>query len=181
MGPVLYGLCNNQVTGLFIWITGMCAFPNLIEPTDVSLQKTGLVLEREFKAPVDKPYLLYINFIFSSDEDRLKDQLVGDGRQSPYCDGNVEYDTIPPGNRAGLGLPLSFRVVVRRQPGGETVADQTFHTLCETSFGSRDKGRDIGRIPLTIGSYRIQVHNLQAQSAFKDLQSQISFVSGGRK
>ena len=58
MGPIAYNLCHKEVIGVAMWITGLCSFPPLITPTDVSLQEPGVVLRKDFNAPLDKSYLL---------------------------------------------------------------------------------------------------------------------------
>jgi hypothetical protein len=79
MGPITYSLCHKEVIGLAMWITGLCAFPPLIPATEILIRDSGLVLSREFNAPVDTSYLLSLRFVFPSTETRIKDKLVGVG------------------------------------------------------------------------------------------------------
>lgn len=181
MGPLAYSLCQKEIIGAAMWITGMCAFPPLVAPTPVSLEAPGTILQTEFKAPIDKSYLVALHFTFPSAEARLKDNLVGDGRSSKFCDANIPYDSIPPSERQGLGIPIPMKVIVRRQPEGTLVSEDVFNSLCKTSHSAKDKGRNVGRIQLREGRYRIEVHNLQAQPAFRDIGVEIMLVSGGGK
>jgi hypothetical protein len=181
MGPITYSLCNKDVIGLAMWITGFCAFPPLIPATEISLRDRGLILSKEFHAPVDKSYLLNLRFVFPSTEARIKDRLVGDGRASHYCNGDIHYDTIPEHERPGLGLPIPFRVVVRSEPDGASVVERTFHSLCHVAHAKNDKHRNVGRLDLNRGSYRIEVTNLQPQLAFGDITIEMSLVSGDAK
>jgi len=181
MGPVAYSLCHKEVIGVAMWITGLCSFPPLIAPTEIALQEPGVVLRKDFNAPVDKSYLLGLRFVFPSSDARLKDELVGDGRHGKYCRGDIEYESIPLNERKGLGLPIPLKVVVRKQPEGTLVMEQTFQSLCKTFHATNDKGRSVGRINLKEGAYRIEVSNQLAQPAFKDLKVEISLVSGDAK
>ena len=131
MGPITYSLCKTQYIGIVMFISGMCAFPNLIEPTEISLQEPGIVLSKDFNAPVDENYLLTLNFIFPSVEERIKDSLVGDGTQSRYCNVETSYENIPLNERKGLGLPIPLKVIVRKQPEGTLIMEHTFPTLCK--------------------------------------------------
>jgi hypothetical protein len=106
---------------------------------------------------------------------------VGDGHTSSFCTSNNEYDAIPQRERSGLGLPIPFKVIVRTEPGGTPVVEQTFHSLCTMSHMTNDKGRNIGRLYLNEGNYRIEVYNLQPQPAFGDIKVQMSLVSGDAK
>lgn len=181
MGPIAYSLCQKEMLGVAMWITGLCSFPPLVPEIPVSLQTPGLVLEREFKAPVEKSYMLGMRFFFPSTEARLEDKLVGEGGDGQYCRGEIPYERIPIDKRTGLGLPIPFKVVVREKASGALVAEHTFESLCNTSHATNDKGRDVGRITLKEGSYRIEVHNLKAQPAFKDIKVVMGLYPGRGK
>ena len=175
MGPIAYSLCQKPVIGLAVWITGLCAFWPPIPDTEISIQDTGLALNKEFSAPVTKSYMLTLRFVFPSTKVRLKDELVGDGHTSDFCTSSIEYDAIPQRERSGLGLPIPFKVIVRTHPAGTPVVEQTFHSLCTMGHNLRDgKYRDVGRFDLKEGAYRIEVYNLQPQPAFRDIKVQMS-------
>jgi hypothetical protein len=178
MGPVTYSLCHKEIIGLAMWITGFCAFPPLIPATEVSLRDPGLILSKDFNAPVDTSYLLNLRFVFPSTEIRIKDRLVGDRYASQYCDGDIPYDAIPDHERPGLGFPIPFKVTVRTEPEGIPVIERTFHSLCHVAHAKNDKYRNVGRFDLNQGGYRIEVTNLQPQLAFDDITIEMSLVSG---
>src|SRR5947199_8250259 len=138
-----------------MWIAGLCAFPPLIPATEISIREAGLVLSTKFTAPVKKSYLLSLRFVFSSTETRIKDNLVGEHYSSDYCTGNIQYDAIPQQERSGLGLPISFKVVVRTESEGAPVVEQTFNSLCYVAHATNDKYRDVGRFRLDEGGYRL--------------------------
>lgn len=181
MGPITYSLCHKEVIGVAMWITGLCSFPPLIPKTEVSIREPGLVLSKEFNVPVDKSYLLDLKFIFPSTEARLQDEIVGDGRSSNYCSGEVEYGVIPENERIGLGRPIPFKVIVRKLDDSAQVIEKTFHSLCKTSHMTNDKGRDVGRLNLKEGGYKIEVYNLLPQTAFGNIKVQMGLVSGEPK
>jgi hypothetical protein len=158
-----------------MWITGLCAFWPPIPDTEISIRDTGLVLDKDFSAPVSKSYLFTLRFVFPSTEARLRDELVGDGHTSGVCTSNIDYDTIPERERPGLGLPIPFKVVVRAEPGGTSVAEQTYHSLCKMGHMTNDKFRDIGRLYLNEGTYRVEVYNLQPQPAFDGISVRSAF------
>ena len=58
-----------------MWITGLCAFWPPIPDTEISIQDTGLALNKEFSAPVTKSYLLTLNFFNS--ESNLATSPIG--------------------------------------------------------------------------------------------------------
>lgn len=181
MGPTTYSLCNKEFIGLAMWITGLCAFPPLVPPTEISLQQSGVVLSKEFNAPVDKSYLLQLRFVFPSTEVRLKDRLVGDRYSDDHCNSDIAYHAIPEPQRPGLGLPIPFKVTVRSEPEGAAVLERTFNSLCHAAHARNEKYRDVGRIDLRRGAYRIEVHNLHPQPAFGDITVEMSLVSGDVK
>jgi hypothetical protein len=164
-----------------MWITGLCAFWPPIPDTEISIQDAGLVLDKEFNAPVAKSYLLALRFVFLSRQAYDKDELVGDGHTSTFCTSNIDYSDIPHRERPGLGLPIPFKVIVRTEPAGTPVVEQVFHSLCKMSLMTNSKGRDVGRFYINEGNYRIEVYNLQPQPAFGDIKVQMSLVSGGAK
>lgn len=181
MNSITYALCSKQIIGPAMWIVGLCSFPPPVPPTEVSLQERGLVLQRDFEAPVSKAYGLDLRFIFPSVDARLKDELVGDGRLSRYCDGSIPYSSIPQADRQGLGRPIPLKVVVRKQAGGALVVEQVFDSLCMAAHGTNDKSRALGPLVLKEGAYRLEVHNLIAQPTFKDVTVELSLVPGGAK
>lgn len=181
MGPLTYSLCHKPVIGLAMWICGLCHFPPPIPQTPVSLQQPGPILRVSFEAPVDKSYLLAFQFVFPSVEARLRDELVGDGRQTPYCSGEMPWRDIPEQARAGLGRSIPLRVVVRRQDNDAVVAEKVFHSLCSTSHATNDKGRSIGRLQLQHGGYHIEVFNMEAQPEFSSIRIALHLVSGDAK
>lgn len=181
MGPITYSLCHKEYIGLAMWITGFCAFPPLVPPTEISLKDSGVVLAREFNAPVDKSYLLQLRFVFPSTEIRIKDRLVGDRYIGNHCDSDIAYEAIPEQARRGLGLPIPFKVTVRAEPGGAPVLERTFNTLCHVGHAKNDKYRNVGRFDLSRGTYRIEVHNMEPQPAFTDITIEMSLVSGEAK
>lgn len=181
MGPITYSLCHKPVIGLAMWITGLCTFWPPIPDTEISIRDSGLVLNKEFSAPVAKSYLFTLRFVFPSTEARLKDKLVGQRYVGGYCTGGTEYEDVPLPDRSGLGLPIPLKVIVRTEPGGIPVAEQTFHSLCTTGHMTTDKIRDIGRLHLNEGTYRVEVYNLQPQPAFDGIAIRIRLGSGDAK
>ena len=179
MGPITYGLCNSAV-GAVIWITGLCSFPPLIEPTEVHLKNPGLLLNQEFKVPVEKSYLLTLHFTFPSTEARLTDEVVG-SRFDHNCGGETEYSKIPEQERLGLGRPLPLRILVKNSSNGSLVFEKTFHSLCSSGHATDDKWINVGRIPLKEGTFRIEVQNVAPNPAFDGLKVTMALVSGNAK
>ena len=75
LGPIAYSLCQKPVIGHAMWITGLCAFWPPIPDTEISIQDTGLALNKEFSAPVTKSYLLTLRFVFRQRKFVLKMSL----------------------------------------------------------------------------------------------------------
>jgi hypothetical protein len=119
--------------------------------------------------------------VFSSTEARLRDEMVGDGQTSSFCTSNIDHDAIPKRERSGLGLPIPFKVVVRTEPGGTPVVEETFHSLCTMGHMTNYKIRNMSRLYLNEGNHRIEVYNLEPQPAFAGVKVQMSLVSGDAK
>ena len=164
-----------------MWLAGQCAFPPLIPEKPIVVARQGLVLEQRFQAPVDKRYLLELQFAFPSTEARIADTLVGSWGRDPYCDSSIEESAIPPAARKALGEVVSLRVVVRTRPGGPVVTDKTFHSRCNNSMMSNVKGREVGWLTLTRGEYFVQVYNQSAQPAFTGVRTSLALVAGSGK
>ena len=177
MGPITYSLCHTQYIGLAMWLSGLCYFPPLVEPTEISLHKTGSVLREDFDAPVEKLYLLKLKFKFPSTEARLSDTLVGGGYYGKYCNGAVPYEKIPADKLQSVGLPVPFKVQVRNQSDGGLVVDQVFQSLCKFAHSGNTKSREMGWVSLKEGSYQIEIFNQSSQPAFEDIKIEFSLVS----
>ena len=75
----------------------------------------------------------------------------------------LRYEDIPDIERRVLGLPIPFRVVVRKESDQSVVLDQTFESLCTTGWSKRTKYRDIAWLRLPSGYYMAEVTNLHEQ------------------
>jgi len=181
MGPLTYSLCQKPIIGPIMWILTLCAFPPLFSGEPINLNKAGATVIRSFTVPVEKSYPLAVTFEFPSVESRLNDQIVGD-RFSENCQGIIRYDEIPEIKRHGLGLPIPFKVIVRKAADRSIVIDQTFESLCETSSnGTNAKTRTIGWLALPTGNYIVEVTNLQVQPNLTDVNTTISLYGGHGK
>lgn len=180
MSPLTYSLCHTPVIGALMWISFLCTFPPLIEDTEISLEKSGLVLNQSFEAPVAKTYTLYLNFVFPSIEARLHDEIVGD-RYSADCVELKRYDDIPEKRRIGLGRPIPLRVVIRKSEDKTVILEQTFQSWCSAVHVGNMKGRIVGSLSLGRGAYTIEVFNEQPQTDLNETKTHIALVSGGHK
>jgi Domain of unknown function (DUF5625) len=178
MGLIRFTLCKTKGIGLIMWLTFLCHFPPLIEPTEVSLKNTGLILNKEFEVPVETAYVLYFRFAYPSSKEREMDKVLGD-RFSRYCFGETEYTSIPENQREGHGLPVPLKVLIYKKSDNTLILEKIFHSLCVSSHGNYERSRQIGKIKLKYGDYRIEVFNLFPQHAFKDINASIFLVSSG--
>jgi hypothetical protein len=163
-----------------MWAAFLCTFPPLIDDTEISLERSGLVLNQSFEAPVGKSYSLYLNFVFPSVEARLHDVIVGD-RYRPECIELKRYDDIPEKIRIGLGRPIPLRVVVRKSEDKSVILEQTFQSWCSAWHAGSTKGRIVGFVSLEHGAYTIEVFNEQVQTGLSEIKTYIGLVSGGHK
>ena|SRR5690349_23320557 len=180
MGPITYSLCHKPVIGAVLWMSFLCTFPPLIEDTEISLERPGLILDQLFEAPVAKTYSLYLNFVFPSVDARMKDEIVGD-RYSSDCIEAKRYEDIPEKRRIGLGRPIPLRVVVRMSESKTVILDVTFQSLCSAGHAGSRKGRIAGFVSLDTGAYTIEVFNEQAQTGLNEIKTYIALVSGGHE
>lgn len=164
-----------------MWVTSLCAFPPLFSEEPIELTTAGATALRTFSVPVEKSYPLAVTFEFPSVKARLNDPVVGD-RHTENCQGKIPYQEIPEINRKGLGLPIPFKVIVRKASDHSVVLDQSFESLCITSHnGTNAKTRTIGWLTLPIGNYIAEVTNLQGQSALAGVRTTISLYGGQGK
>jgi hypothetical protein len=94
MDPVRFTLCKTKGIGLIMWITFLCRFPPLIEPIEVSLENAGLILNKEFEAPVETAYVFYFQFVLPSEKSGKINKIIGE-RYDYFCNGETEYKNIP--------------------------------------------------------------------------------------
>lgn len=184
MGPLTYALCQKSVIGLGMLATGLCAFPPLIPDTPLPLAGAAPSVTVAFTVPVDKSYEFDLRFTPQSKEDLQRiGRVAGTHYDGEYCEGKTSYEEIPLARREGLGQPIPVRVVLRRQPDGTLVADQTFTSLCRFAAGGADMAvlRKIGRVELVRGDYSAEVSSPGAVPELEGIKTSFLLVSGGRK
>ena len=181
MGPITYSLCQKPVIGLAMWITSLCVFPPLIndEPFPINKENTSITIP--FEVPVDKKYSLEMNFKFPSNEAYNLDKIVGT-RYNQYCYNQTKYEDIPEFERAGLGQPIIFKIVVREEENDSIIFDKTIESLCTTSNGKDyRKTRTITRIPLIRGNYIINIISINKQNNLDNVKTSVSLKAGRSK
>lgn len=184
MGPLTYALCQKSVIGVGMLMTGLCAFPPLIPDTPLPLAVAGPAVTVAFTVPVDKSYEFDLRFTARGKEDMQRiGKVAGTHYDGDYCEGKTGYEQIPLARREGLGQPIPIRVVLRRQPDGAVVADQTFESLCRFAYGGADMSvlRKIGRVELVRGDYSAEVSSPVAVPGLEGIKTSFVLVSGGRK
>lgn len=177
MGPTTYTLCQKPVIGVIMWITTLCSFPPLFKDAPIDLDKAGASISTTFTVPVRKSYPLEINFEFPTVEARLNDNIVG-SRYDENCQGGTQYIDIPVSKRVGLGRPIPFRVVIRKESNKAVIVDRIFESLCVASHVGNKKSRTIGWLDLTEGSYLGEVISLESQSKLEGVKTTISLIAG---
>ncbi len=178
MDPVRFTLCKTKGIGLIMWITFLCHFPPLIEPTEVSLENAGLILKKEFEVPVETAYVFYFQFVLPSEKSSKINKIIGE-RYDYFCDGETEYKSIPANKREGLGLPIPLKALIYDESSNKLIIEKTFYSLCVSSVGKNDLIRRIGKVELTRGDYRVEIFNLNPQPSFKDIKASIFLVNSG--
>ena len=184
MGPLAYSLCQKPVIGLGMFVSGLCAFPPLIPDTPLPLAVAAPPVAVAFTVQVDKSYEFNLKFTPQGPQDLQRIGVVaGTHYEGAYCEGGVNYQDIPLARREGLGLPIPIRVLIRHQPDGAVVADQTFVSLCRFAHGGADKAvlRKIGAVKLAPGDYRAEVSGAAPQPELAGIATSFVLVSGGRK
>ena len=180
MNPITYSLCQKPVIGVVMWITSLCSFPPLIQDEPISLAEAGAKISTTFQAPVDKGYGFDLAFEFSSNEARLKDQIVG-SRYDEHCRSPVKFESIPESKREGLGRPIPFRIVVLRKSDRTVIIDKTLTSLCSFASSDNRKFRMLGGVELVRGKYIAEVTNLESQAGLDSVKTTISLVAGHGK
>lgn len=178
MNAITYSLCQKPVLGLAMWITDLCVFPPLFSNLPIDLNHQGTRATTEFKVKVEKTYHLILAVEFESVQKRLDDKVVGN-RFDQNCLGNINYNNIPIGQRAGLGQPIDFKVIVRELKTQKIIFNQQFKSLCSTGHNLKNtRYREIGWIPLKEGNYMIEVINIEAQTDLKNVKTTLSLTAG---
>lgn len=181
MGPIAYTLCHKPLIGLAMFVSGMCAFPALIDRQPIDLTKAGATVSVPFEAPVDKRYTLDLVFAFASKEAMDRDDIVGQGYDA-RCLEKLSPEAVLAAQRDGFGRPTTLHVTVRRRADNVPVVDQTFVSQCTSSRGpGYTKWRLAGRIDLKRGEYVMQVTNPIAQAGLENIGTTFALVSGESK
>ena len=181
MGPIAYSLCHKPVTALAMYITGLCAFPALIDGQPIDLTRAGATVSVPFEAPVDKRYTLDLVFAFASKEAMDRDDIVGQGYDA-RCLEKLSPEAVLAAQRDGFGRPTTLHVTVRRRADNVPVVDQTFVSQCTSSRGpGYTKWRLAGRIDLKRGEYVMQITNPVAQAGLENIGTTFALVSGESK
>ena len=180
MNPTLYALCQKAVLGPILWISGQCAFPPLLPETSISLDAPGLVLTKEFEAPVSKNYFLSLHVEFESVQQRLNDTLIGSKYDVPCYGNNAKSAAdFPAGRQSDLGKPVKLHVKVLRLPS-ETIAwESDIASICRA--GHNLKAKKLQVLALTHfdqGKYRITVQNTEARPDLAALGISLTIHSG---
>ena len=171
--PITLYLCYKPVIGLVMFVLFLCGAPSPFSDEPVDLTITGTTVRQSITIPVEMNYALALTFEFPSDEARLNDQIVG-GNYTRSCMGlvshfdipgieRIRYEDIPDIERRVLGLPIPFKVVVRKETDDSVIVDQTFESLCTTGWSEKKKYRDIAWLQLPSGYYIVEVTNLHGQ------------------
>jgi hypothetical protein len=183
MGPITYALCQKQVIGMAMFVSGLCAFPPLIKQEPISLAKAGSAASKEFVVPVDKPYFFDLAFEFPSVEAFRRNQVAGPGHGN-YCEDDVKIEDLPAVRPANLGRLIPIHVVVKRTSDKHVVVDQTFVSSCGTGSSGTDHPTiwwRIGRVELTRGEYIAELTNVEAQSGLEGVKTTVYLVGGHGK
>lgn len=165
MNPMLFAWCQEPVIGPLLWIASLCSFPPLLSQISVSLATSGIVLSTQFEAPVRKGYFMSLNYRFASNDDRLKDKLVGASYDVPcYGKDAMKIEDFPESRHAELGKPISLHITIKRVPEGAVVLDRRFASICRADHdGALKKSQILGIIELLPGKYKIEVKNAEAR------------------
>ena len=180
MNPTLYALCQKTVLGPILWISGQCAFPPLLPESPISLQAPGLILTKEFEAPVSKNYFLSFHVQFPSVEQRLNDTLIGSRFDVPcYGDDAKRAFDFPAERQSDLGRPVKLHVKVLRLPK-ETVAwEADIASLCRAGHDLKAKKLQVLAVAhLAQGKYRIDVKNMEARPDLAAFGTSLTLHSG---
>jgi hypothetical protein len=183
MNPTLYALCQKPAIGAALWISGLCAFPPLLNSTAVILDKPGTILSTEFEVPVSKNYFMYLNHTFKSNEERLKDTLVG-ARYDVPCYGKdaKAVEDFPAEKQVDLGRPVQLHITIRKLPEKSVVIDKLFASICPAGHdGNTRKSQIIGLVELQQGAYLVEVKNEVARPDFSEIKSAFMIAGGGVK
>jgi hypothetical protein len=177
MNQVVYYLCQKPVVGVLMWIMSACTLPPIFSEEPIDLTTSGAKVVKSFSVPVDKKYPLAIDFKFESINARLNDKIVGD-RYSEYCQNNIPFEQIPEIKRQGLGVPISFKVVIRNVKDNSIVINKFFESLCVSSHSDNKKIRVIGYLELPKGEYIAEISNIKAQTDLMKVSTSLSLYDG---
>lgn len=180
MNPTLYVLCQKAVLGPALWISGLCSFPPLLPESPVSLDAPGLILTKEYEAPVSNNYFLSFHVEFPSVEQRLNDTLIGSKFDVPcYGEEGKKVSDFSTERQFDLGRPVKLHVKVLRLPS-ETVAwEADISSICRAGHDLKAKKLQVLALThFTQGKYRIYVTNIEARPDLAAFRTSITIHSG---
>lgn len=180
MNPTLYALCQKAVLGPVLWISGQCSFPPLLPEFPVSLHAPGLILTKEFEAPVSKKYFLSFHVEFPSVEQRLNDTLIG-SRFDVTCYGDEakKASDFPAERQSDLGRPVKLHAKVLRLPSNTVAWEADIASICRAGHDLNAKKLQVlALLHLTQGKYRIDVMNVEARPDLAAFGTSLTIHSG---
>ena len=180
MGPITYSLCKSQGIGLLMLVTGLCAFPPVVEPTPVSLAEKGTLINKKIEIPVTTDYLLRFEYYFNNNNRNSISDLVGNGVQKYYCNGYIAHNLISDMDRDISGVPVPLRVVLTPLGQGRMPVEKEFYSVCKSGHSSKFAFRDVGELHLERGGYHIELYNLNNHPELKNIRIDFSLVTADR-
>ena len=182
MNPTLYALCHETVFGPALWLIGQCAIPPLIPETSIRLDSPGLVLSREFTVPVTLGYFLSLGVQFPTVEDRLNDRKIGAQFDFPcYGPGAKRLEDFPVERRQDLGQPVRLQVTATNVKDGSIAWKADLASICRAGHDLKKQKLQVLALPrLSVGRYRLTVHNVEARPDLEGLGLSLLFHSGGK-
>ncbi|WP_319567952.1 DUF5625 family protein [Cohaesibacter marisflavi] len=159
MGPITYSLCKSQGISLLMLVTGLCAFPPVIDSTPVSLAEKGPLINQKIEIPVNTDYELQLRFHFNDTNKDDVRALVGNGARKKYCRSNNYRSTNFETERDIAGVPIHFQVFLTPLEGELAPIKKEFNSLCRNATSSTYMMRNVGELSIKRGSYIIEIFN----------------------
>jgi hypothetical protein len=164
MNEITYNLCHTPVICFFVFITNLCAFPNVFETEKINLNEISAVSNVTFEAPVSKEYSLELVINYEPNKGTLGSINIFLGRlQLSTCLEKPDSEVASINSPKGKGISTPLEIYITSAPPLTTKEHFYISGSCGLSWWARGEvGRELAKIYLLKGKYTLSARPLSA-------------------